>query len=139
MIGKFVMIIRRIGPSLTLASLMLVSLTACSGPTKEQRRQLDSLVGKTEVDVVRTFGVPTRTFMSNKNDESKGASAAPGEAGAVWEAGVEWAVGAGAWMVASLPAITTPSARPRSSCLTDWFGDGPCGAMVADCHHFPGT
>ncbi|AQS84862.1 hypothetical protein A0U92_08810 [Acetobacter aceti] len=67
MIGEFVMVIRRIGSSLALASLMLVSLTACSGPTKEQRRQLDALVGKTEVDVVRAFGVPTRTFLANNH------------------------------------------------------------------------
>ncbi|NHN88190.1 hypothetical protein [Acetobacter conturbans] len=53
------MINKRIWPVVALAAL-----TACSGPTKEQRRQLDSLVGKTEVDVVRTFGVPTRTYQA---------------------------------------------------------------------------
>lgn len=50
---------RRIWPLLTLAGL-----AACTGPTKEQRRQLDALVGRTEVDVVRAYGVPTRTFIA---------------------------------------------------------------------------
>ncbi|MFT8718874.1 MAG: hypothetical protein ABF824_05760, partial [Acetobacter sp.] len=44
--------------------LALASLAACSGPTEAERKQLDSLIGKTEVDVVRTYGVPTRTFMA---------------------------------------------------------------------------
>ncbi|MCQ8240877.1 hypothetical protein [Rhizosaccharibacter radicis] len=37
-------------------------LAGCEVPSVEQRRVLDSMIGRSEVDVVRTFGVPTRTF-----------------------------------------------------------------------------
>lgn len=54
------MIAKRIWP---LVAVM--ALAACSGPTEEQRKQLNSLVGKTEVDVIRAYGVPTRTYQAD--------------------------------------------------------------------------
>ncbi|NVN13809.1 hypothetical protein, partial [Nguyenibacter vanlangensis] len=40
----------------------LLALTACEVPSPEQRRLLNSMVGRQEVDVIRTFGVPTRSY-----------------------------------------------------------------------------
>ncbi|NHO31253.1 hypothetical protein [Acetobacter fallax] len=54
------MVIKRIWP---LLAVFVVA--GCTGPTDAQRKQLDALVGKTEVDVIRAYGVPTRTFQTN--------------------------------------------------------------------------
>ncbi|WP_222594636.1 hypothetical protein, partial [Acetobacter oeni] len=54
------MVSKRIWP---LLAILVVA--GCTGPTKQQRRELNSLVGKTEVDVIRAYGVPTRTYQTN--------------------------------------------------------------------------
>lgn len=38
------------------------ALSACATPTLQQRKLLDSMIGKSDVDVVRAFGVPSRSF-----------------------------------------------------------------------------
>lgn len=49
---------------IVLAGVSLV--TACaSGPTKEEKVRLDALIGQTQVDVVRAWGVPSRTYEAN--------------------------------------------------------------------------
>ncbi|MBS1077260.1 hypothetical protein JK217_05780, partial [Gluconobacter kondonii] len=45
-----------------LSVLVLLGLSACEVPTLQQRKVLDSMVGKSEVDVLRQFGVPTRNY-----------------------------------------------------------------------------
>ena len=55
---------RRLLP-LAVLSLPLLALAGCEHPTPAQRRLLDSMVGKTPVDVVRAFGVPTRTYTAD--------------------------------------------------------------------------
>ncbi|MCI1437238.1 MAG: hypothetical protein LKI03_06545 [Acetobacter indonesiensis] len=47
-----------------LLLVSMLSLAACQVPTAKERRMLDSMIGKQAVDVVRTFGVPTRQFKS---------------------------------------------------------------------------
>ncbi|NHO53126.1 hypothetical protein GOB87_04010 [Acetobacter estunensis] len=55
------MVARRIWPLMAV-----LAVTACaSGPTPEQRKRLDALIGHTDVDVVRAFGVPTRTYQAS--------------------------------------------------------------------------
>ncbi|MDG6094760.1 hypothetical protein LOC54_06500 [Acetobacter sp. AN02] len=44
---------------------MLVLAGCQDGPSKEQQALMNSLIGKAEVDVVRAFGVPTRTFQAS--------------------------------------------------------------------------
>ena len=58
------MSIRRSLPALLLVAPLL-SLAACESPTPAQRRALDAMVGRTPVDVVRSFGVPTRTYTAD--------------------------------------------------------------------------
>ncbi len=47
-----------------LAALIapLVALTACAVPSPQQRKVLDSMIGRSEPELVRAFGVPSRTF-----------------------------------------------------------------------------
>ncbi|ACI51276.1 conserved hypothetical protein [Gluconacetobacter diazotrophicus PA1 5] len=66
----------------------LLALTACEVPSPEQRRLLNSMVGRGEVDVIRTFGVPTRsyeaqghTFLAYIDNQT---NYAPGGAGWGW-------------------------------------------------------
>ncbi|XAO71413.1 MAG: hypothetical protein AAYR33_10835 [Acetobacteraceae bacterium] len=40
----------------------VLALSACATPTLQQRKVLDSMIGKSDVDVVRAFGVPSRSF-----------------------------------------------------------------------------
>jgi len=46
-----------------LAALLV--LAGCETPSPEQRKQLDSMIGQPEVNLIRQFGVPTRTFAAN--------------------------------------------------------------------------
>lgn len=55
------MSVRRSLPLLLLA-VPLLSLAACEVPSPAQRRVLDSMIGRSPIDVVRSFGVPTRTY-----------------------------------------------------------------------------
>lgn len=55
--GKMMM--KKVG---VLSVLVLLGLSACEVPTLQQRKVLDSMVGKSEVDVLRQFGVPTRNY-----------------------------------------------------------------------------
>ena len=50
----------KIQRSLPLAALLAVS--ACAVPSPEQRRLLDSMIGHSETDLLRNFGVPNRDF-----------------------------------------------------------------------------
>ncbi|MBS1014901.1 hypothetical protein [Acetobacter persici] len=50
-----------------LLLVSMLSLAACQVPTAKERRQLDSMIGKQAVDVVRTYGVPTRQFVSGNH------------------------------------------------------------------------
>lgn len=52
----------KVAPFLAIAALL--GLSACEVPSLEQRKVLDSMVGKNEVDVVRQFGVPSRSFQT---------------------------------------------------------------------------
>ncbi|MFT9387713.1 MAG: hypothetical protein ABF577_12095, partial [Acetobacter sp.] len=45
----------------------LLTLAACQVPTEKQRRELDSMIGRQAADVVRTFGVPTRQFVTGNH------------------------------------------------------------------------
>ncbi len=47
-----------------LAALIapLVALSACAVPSPAQRKVLDSMIGRSEPELVRAFGVPSRTF-----------------------------------------------------------------------------
>lgn len=45
----------------------MLSLAACQVPSPKERRLLDSMIGKQAVDVVRTYGVPTREFQSGNH------------------------------------------------------------------------
>ena len=40
----------------------LLALSACAVPSPAQRRVLDSMIGRSEPELVRAFGVPSRTF-----------------------------------------------------------------------------
>lgn len=50
-----------------LLLVSMLSLAACQVPTAKERRQLDSMIGKQAVDVVRAYGVPTRQFVSGNH------------------------------------------------------------------------
>ncbi|MFT8468814.1 MAG: hypothetical protein ABF705_09185, partial [Acetobacter syzygii] len=45
----------------------LLALTACQVPSAQERRRLDSMIGRQTVDVIRTFGVPTRQFTTGNH------------------------------------------------------------------------
>ncbi|MBS1024484.1 hypothetical protein JK222_06000 [Gluconobacter cerinus] len=47
-----------------LSVVALLALSACEVPTLQQRKVLDSMVGKSEVDVIRQFGVPTKDYQA---------------------------------------------------------------------------
>ena len=51
--------------SLVVLAAPLLALAACQTPTPAQRRLLNSLIGRPPVEVVRTFGVPTRTYSTD--------------------------------------------------------------------------
>jgi len=51
-------------PSRLLPFAALLALAACEVPTQQQRHLLDSMVGKSEVDVLRQFGVPSRAYQA---------------------------------------------------------------------------
>ncbi|ETC97959.1 hypothetical protein P792_12210, partial [Asaia sp. SF2.1] len=51
-----------------LSFAALLTLSACDVPTVQQRKVLDSMIGKSDVDVLRTFGVPTRTYQASGHD-----------------------------------------------------------------------
>ena len=40
----------------------LLALSACAVPSPAQRKVLDSMIGRSEPELVRAFGVPSRTF-----------------------------------------------------------------------------
>jgi hypothetical protein len=46
----------------------LLALTACEVPSPQQRKLLDSMVGRGEVEVIRTFGVPTRSYQAQGHE-----------------------------------------------------------------------
>lgn len=47
---------------------VLLTLSGCVTPPLQQKKLLDSLVGKSSLDVVRTFGVPTTTYHTQAHD-----------------------------------------------------------------------
>ncbi|MEE8662606.1 MAG: hypothetical protein SOH81_03365 [Acetobacter sp.] len=111
---------------IVLAGVSLV--TACaSGPTKEEKVRLDALIGQTQVDVVRAWGVPSRTYEANGHlfmayvDNETGSSAgsmnfgmggwggngwgAPGWGGNGWGwGGGGWGWGGNGWGYGGMPA-----------------------------------
>lgn len=48
---------------LPLPALLL--LASCEVPSPAQRRALDAMIGHSETDLLRTYGVPSRTITSN--------------------------------------------------------------------------
>lgn len=54
------MTLRRLVPLAALAAL-----SACAVPSPAQRKVLDSMIGRSETDLVRTFGVPSRNFTTD--------------------------------------------------------------------------
>ncbi|GBD56868.1 hypothetical protein [Gluconobacter wancherniae] len=52
----------------TVSLAALLALSACAVPTLQQRKVLDSMVGKSEVDVLRQFGVPTRNYQASGHE-----------------------------------------------------------------------
>ena len=61
------MSVRRLLPLAVLVAPVL-SLAACETPSPAQRRLLDSMIGHTPVEVVRAFGVPTRTYSADGHE-----------------------------------------------------------------------
>lgn len=49
---------------LTLVAALL-ALAGCAVPSAAERARLDALIGKSELDLIRTRGVPTRTFTTD--------------------------------------------------------------------------
>lgn len=43
---------------------LLLAVTACAVPSPGQRKLLDSMIGRSETDLVRAFGVPSNSFTS---------------------------------------------------------------------------
>ncbi|AQS88631.1 hypothetical protein NCH01_19310 [Neoasaia chiangmaiensis] len=43
----------------------LLALTACDVPTVQQKQVLNSMIGQTDVDVIRKFGVPSRSYQAS--------------------------------------------------------------------------
>ena len=43
----------------------LLALASCEVPNAAQRRALDALIGRSETDLLRTYGVPSRTITNN--------------------------------------------------------------------------
>ena len=41
---------------------VLLAVSACAVPSPAQRKLLDSMIGRSETDLLRTFGVPNRDF-----------------------------------------------------------------------------
>ncbi|AQT04675.1 hypothetical protein [Acetobacter persici] len=85
-----------------LLLVSMLSLAACQVPTAKERRQLDSMIGKQAVDVVRTYGVPTRqfvsgnhTFMSYINQQTDYSMPMSGWGYGGWGGG--WGGGFGGW------------------------------------------
>mgnify|MGYP004709996729 CR=1 FL=1 len=135
-----------------LSVVALLALSACEVPTLQQRQVLDGMVGKTEVDVVRQFGVPTRSYQTeghsflayieNQTQYSGGGGGwgwggwgggwgGPGWGG--WGGGWGGPGGwGGGWVAVSPPPITAPVVRRllNSSPAMSW--DGPCAAMGAE-------
>ncbi|MGI4746319.1 MAG: hypothetical protein ACRYGI_02040 [Janthinobacterium lividum] len=73
----------------------LLALSACEVPSPAQRKMLDSMIGKSETDLVRSLGVPTRnfntgghTFLAYVDNESSYSPGSPG---------VGWGWGWGGW------------------------------------------
>jgi len=60
--------IRMMKKTVFLSFAALLTLSACDVPTVQQRKVLDSMIGKSDVDVLRTFGVPTRTYQASGHD-----------------------------------------------------------------------
>ena len=51
--------------ALAAVAAPILILAACQVPTPAQRRQLDSMIGRNQVELVRNFGVPTRTYTAD--------------------------------------------------------------------------
>ncbi len=62
--GSPTMSARRLVPLAALA-VPLLALAACETPSPAQRRLLDSMIGHSQVDLVRAFGVPSRTYSAD--------------------------------------------------------------------------
>jgi len=86
----------------------VLTLAACDVPTVEQKKVLDSMVGKSEVDVVRKFGVPTRAyhaqghnFLAYIDNETSYSPGTPGWGwgwgGGPWGYGGGWGGWGGGW------------------------------------------
>ncbi|GAA4481113.1 hypothetical protein [Gluconacetobacter asukensis] len=81
----------------------LLALTACEVPSPEQRKLLNSMVGRGEVDVIRTFGVPTRSYEAQGHtflayiDSETNYSPGAGGWGWGWSGGPGWGGGWGGW------------------------------------------
>lgn len=114
-----------------LSCAALLTLSACDVPTVQQREVLNSMIGKTDVDVLRTFGVPSRTYQASGHDflayidnetnyspaQEAGVGAGVAVRGADMVAmavGAAMAAGVGVLAV-SRPAITIQRARLLSS------------------------
>ncbi|MBR2123758.1 MAG: hypothetical protein IJ934_01055 [Acetobacter sp.] len=52
---------------LSLLTLVVCPLVACQGLSKQQRKLLNSLIGKHIDDVIQAFGVPNRKFVSGNH------------------------------------------------------------------------
>ncbi len=48
-----------------LFALPLLGLASCEVPSPAQRKLLDSMIGRSETDLIRSYGVPTRTFTTS--------------------------------------------------------------------------
>lgn len=81
--------------SAVTASTALVALTGCEVPALQQRKVLDSMVGKNEVDVVRAFGVPSRSFQAQGHTFLAYVRNSVEYSGGGWSGGAGW--GWGGW------------------------------------------
>jgi hypothetical protein len=79
--------------------LSAVSLSACAVPSESQRRMLDSMIGRSETDLVRAYGVPSRTFTTNGHTFlayiQNETDYSPGTPGLGWGWGGGWGGGYG--------------------------------------------
>ncbi|MCQ8279043.1 hypothetical protein NFI95_11350 [Acetobacteraceae bacterium KSS8] len=80
----------------------LLAVAGCAVPSAEQRRALDSMIGRSETDLLRTYGVPTRTFSTNGHtflayvqNETSFSPGTPGWGGWGWGGG--WGGWGGGW------------------------------------------
>lgn len=95
----------------------LVGFSGCAVPELQQQAVLKSMIGKSSLDLVRRFGVPTRTYKTDDHDFlayiKTRANYSPGSWGGGWNGGYGYGYGPGlrAWGGGIPPNYTTLSCQ----------------------------